>query len=76
MIPDLGESGSSGLTLWQELQNTAWQDYQSGCEDVFSAEDDPMGRGVGQIVFSTAMDEDRVWLRWIAASEVEILTRD
>lgn len=50
MIPDLGESRSRGLTLWQKLQNTAWRDYQSGDEDVFSAEDDPMGRGVGQII--------------------------
>lgn len=53
MIPDLGGSGSSGLTLWQKLQSAAWRDYQSGHEDVFSAEDDPMGHGVGQIISRT-----------------------
>ena len=53
MIPDLGESRSSGLTLWQKLQSAAWRDYQSGDEDVFSAEDDPMGHGVGQIISQT-----------------------
>lgn len=53
MIPDLGESRGSSLTLWQGLQDVAWRDYQSGDEGVFSAEDDPMGRGVGQIIDRT-----------------------
>jgi coenzyme F420-reducing hydrogenase delta subunit len=28
-----------------------------------------------EILKGVGMDEDRVWLRWIAASEVEILKR-
>lgn len=36
MIPDLGGDRGGSQTLWQELQDAAWQDYQSGHEDVFS----------------------------------------
>jgi SAM-dependent methyltransferase len=56
MIPHLGESRSSSLTLWQELQNTVWQDYQSGRDDIFSGEGDPMGRGVGQVINQRLLD--------------------
>lgn len=50
MIPDLGESRGAGLALWRDLQDAAWQEYQAGDEGVFSAEDDLLGRGVGQII--------------------------
>ena len=49
MIPDLENKGGS-QALWQNLQNAAWQDYQSGHKEVFSTEDDPLGHGVGQIM--------------------------
>jgi SAM-dependent methyltransferase len=53
MIPDLGEHRDGSRTLWQDLQSAAWQDYQSGHEEVFSAKDHPLGHGVGRIISQT-----------------------
>jgi len=50
MIPDLGESRSGGLTLWQELQGKLRQKSESSPDSVFSAEDDRTARYVGQII--------------------------
>ena len=53
MLPEWEGSRDGGQVLWRELQDTAWQEYQSGDEGVFSAGDDPLGRGVGQIIGQT-----------------------
>jgi len=52
-IPDLGKGRGGRQALWHELQDAAWRDYQGGDAGVFSAEEDPMGRGVGQIMSQT-----------------------
>ena len=50
LIPELGKGMGGDLPQWQTHQKKMWQEYQDGVEGVFTYEDNPMGREVGQII--------------------------
>ena len=50
LIPGLGEGARGDLPLWQAHQRKMWQEYQEGDEGVFTSQDNPLGRHVGEVI--------------------------
>jgi SAM-dependent methyltransferase len=50
LVPQLGKAARGDLPLWQAHQAKMWQEYRDGHEGVFTGDQNPIGRHVGELI--------------------------
>jgi uncharacterized protein YbaR (Trm112 family) len=53
LVPDLAKLSLRNLSQWQRLLSHMWQEHVEGDEGVFSGQDDPRVRYIGEIIGET-----------------------